>query len=356
MSDIAVRAGENAYELIMNGTLHPDRITTYLGPAVGPRWLVASGFDLTLLSSGVLGNRRPVQLIGSSAGALRFAAWIQPEPEKRYYQLLNSYISMVLTQKDTPQNILGTLQWVIDSYVEDSAVPFALANKKYRLSIIAARAKYLAASEMKLIQAFGLATAFALNACKPSWLSAMFQRVVFHSGTMPPPMCLNGDFVGIALPLNEANFKSALLASSAVPLAVAGVKNIFGAPRGVYRDGGLVDYHLNQHYGGTGKGEIALMFHHEARLIPSWLDRRLVYRGPSTTMTKNLLMIHPTEEFVKRLPGGRIPTREDFHEYAAHPPERMKRWWEVVRASEHLGEEFLELLQGDKLRDAVIKL
>ena len=55
--NIRVRAGKRAYELIRAGGFSPDRIATYFGPAGGPRWLVASGFDLTLLREGLLGRR-----------------------------------------------------------------------------------------------------------------------------------------------------------------------------------------------------------------------------------------------------------------------------------------------------------
>ncbi|MCK9273666.1 MAG: hypothetical protein M0P57_01080 [Syntrophales bacterium] len=356
MFHIGIRAGENVYKMIMNDGVQPDSILTYIGPAVGPRWLVASGFDLSLLNSGMLGNKYPVQLIGASAGALRFAAWVQPEPEKSYMELINSYISMIFGRKESSKSILDTLQWLIDSYIEDGAIPFALANRRYRLSVITARAKHLAASEVRLFQFLGLAFAGSLNVFNPMGLNAFFQRILFHSGALPPPSCMNGSFSGLAVALNEANFKSALLASSAVPLAAAGVRNIFGAPRGIYRDGGMVDYHFNQNYGRKGKSDVVLMFHHEARLIPSWFDRYLKYRKPSSSMTENLLLIHPTEDFVKRLPGGKIPTRRDFYEFADNPPERIKRWKDVVRESEHLGEEFIELLQANKLKEVTVRI
>ena len=56
MNEICIRAGENVYEVIQDGGFDFDRVTTYVGAASGPRWLVASGFDLSLLENGVLGN------------------------------------------------------------------------------------------------------------------------------------------------------------------------------------------------------------------------------------------------------------------------------------------------------------
>ena len=90
MERLFIRAGKRALEMIRDGGFRLDRVTTYVGPAVGPRWLVASGVDLALLRNGKLGSKsRPVLLTGASAGAWRFAAWLQPEPEKSYRRLLD---------------------------------------------------------------------------------------------------------------------------------------------------------------------------------------------------------------------------------------------------------------------------
>ena len=102
MDNIRVKAGRLAYELIRAGGFSLDRIGTYFGPAGGPRWLVASGFDLTLLKDGLLGRTRPVCLVGASAGAWRFAAWLQPEAIKSYRALMEAYISATYGRKDTP--------------------------------------------------------------------------------------------------------------------------------------------------------------------------------------------------------------------------------------------------------------
>ncbi len=105
MERLCIRAGKRALEMIRDGGFRLDRVTTYVGPAVGPRWLVASGFDLTLLRNGKLGSKsRPVLLTGASAGAWRFAAWLQPEPEKSYRRLLDAYIGIPFDRRSTPSS------------------------------------------------------------------------------------------------------------------------------------------------------------------------------------------------------------------------------------------------------------
>ena len=355
MGEICIRAGENVYEVIQDGGFDFDRVTTYVGAASGPRWLIASGFDLSLLENEVLGNNLPVVLAGSSAGAMRFAAWVHPEPEKSYRRLIDAYISINFTRKDKPGEILQSLRELIDSYIDDEAIPFALAGRRYRLAIITARAKKLASSDVKWLQMLAIGTGFFFSAVNRRLIHKFFQRVVFHNSPIPPPFCLDNDFRGQAIALNKVNFKHALLASSAIPLAVAGVRNIYGAPNGTYRDGGLTDYQLNQKYAGED-GAITLMFNHQKRIIPAWLDKGLKFRRPQERYLKDLLMVYPSDDFMRKLPYGRVPDRGDFKRYVNNPSGRMRTWRQAVETSKHLGEEFLELVESGKLRDVVKKV
>jgi len=353
--DIAVKAGKNIIGKIRDGAFQPDRITTYVGPGAGPRWLVAGGFDLTLLREGILGRKRPVVLAGASAGALRFAAWVQPEAERCYRTLMDDYISLTFDDRDNRRTVGGKILDLIDRFVENDAIPFALAHKRYRLNVITARARKMAALEPAPFQGTGLVLAFLSNAVHRSWLRLFFERVLFYTGPIPPRFVFRKGFRGRAVPLSAANFKHALLASSAIPLAVSGVKDLFGAPAGVYRDGGLVDYHLNTCYGETEE-DVTLFFSHQEKVVPTWLDKRLSHRTPRKEVLENVLMVHPTEEFVGRLPGGKVPDREDFRTFWKDPAARIARWRQAVDQSSRFGEDFLELAASGKLREVVTPL
>ncbi len=353
--DIAVKAGEKIIERIRDGGFRPDRIAAYVGPGAGPRWLVSAGFDLTLLREGTLGRKRPVVLSGASAGALRFAAWVQPEAEKCYRALMDGYIGLTFDDRDNRKSVGRKILDLIDGFVENDAIPFALAHKRYRLNVVTARARRLAAREMAPLQGTGLLFASLLNAVHRSWLRFCFERVVFFTGPIPPRYAFRKGFRGRTVPLNAANYKLALLASSAIPLAVSGVRNPFGAPPGVYRDGGLVDYHLNTRFGETDE-DVTLFFSHQGRIVPTWLDKRLSYRRPRKEALENVLMIHPTEAFVEALPGGRVPEREDFRTFWKDPGQRMENWRRAVEMSSRFGENFLELVESGKIREIVTPL
>lgn len=355
MNSLRLKAGKEVYGIIKDGGFNLDMVATYFAPAGGPRWLIASGFDLTLLTSGRLGRNKPVLLVGASAGAWRLAAWLQPEAETSYRNLIEAYIAMPYGRKDRPADVLHSLANVINAYLEEDALSFALDNKQYRLAVITARAKHLIVSDMRWLQWCGLGFCFLLNCLNRSYLYHAVERVVFYMGAKPPPFCFQSGFRGKFVSLNEVNFRHAVLASGAIPLVVAGVRDIYGAPAGVYRDGGLIDYHLTHRYG-AGAGEVTLFFHHQERIIPGWLDKKLASRKPTAHHLSNVLMVYPAPEFVAKLPGGRVPDRTDFAMFIKEPEKRRGNWRQAVDLAAPLGEEFLELIDSGKIREVTEEL
>jgi hypothetical protein len=353
--DLIIKAGKNTLPIIRDGGFDWNRITTYYGSASGPRWLVTSGFDLSLLREGCLGRNRSLLLAGASSGAWRFAAWPQPEPEKSYLDLRQAYIETEYRRNDTPRSVRQLLMRIVDQYVEEDAIPFALQNKQYRLAIISARARHLTASEKTWLQKIGLGLCFTGNLAFARTIQLFFERVIFYTGPKPPSFCLNGAFSGRYIPLNKFNFKHAVLSSGAIPLVVAGVKDIFGAPRGIYRDGGLVDYHINEIYTNY-PDEITLFFHHQPQIKPTWMDKNLKSRRSPAHLLDNVLMVYPTPTFVSTLPDAKIPDRTDFVTYVDDQAQRIRNWQQAVEQSAHLGEEFMELVASGRIRNAVLPL
>jgi len=355
MSRLRIKAGKKAYEIIKDGGFNFDAVSAYFGAAVGPRWLVASGFDQTLLTRNLLGRTRAAHLIGSSAGAWRFAAWLQPQAVESYRKFLNAYVSVGFTRKDTPVTILEKFTDIMNAYIEDDALPFALANKRYRLSVITSRSRGPVASEKHLLQKSALAFCYLLNFFSRNNLYYFADRIVFYNGSKPPPFCLQPQFRGGYVRINETNFKYAVMASGAIPLVVAGVKNIFGAPRGVYRDGGLIDYHLSHQFAAR-ENELVLFFHHQERIIPGWLDKKIKRRIPDDETLNNVVMVFPSQSFIDKLPGEKVPDRDDFLTFMDNNKQRIQNWNKAVELSAPLGEDFLELIESGRIRDMVEKM
>jgi hypothetical protein len=145
------------------------------------------------------------------------------------------------------------------------------------------------------------------------------------------------------------------LASGSIPLVIDGVNDIYGAPRGVYRDGGLIDYHLTQQFAAK-ENEIVLFFHHQERIIPGWLDKKIENREPEPYALNNVLMVFPSQSFIESLPGGKVPDRTDLVTFINDQETRINNWRKAVELSAPLGEDFLELVGSGKIRDVVEKL
>jgi len=78
------------------------------------------------------------------------------------------------------------------------------------------------------------------------------------------------------------------------------------------------------------------------------MDKGLKMRRPEEGFIDNLLMVHPTIDFLLKLPGGRVPDRTDFETYIDDNSTRRRRWKMAAQIFAPLGEEFLELVNSGK--------
>ncbi len=214
------------------------------------------------------------------------------------------------------------------------------------------RCRPLTASARPWVQHAGFALSYLLNIANPATLHAFGERVIFYNGPKPPSFCLRSEFKGTFIKLSATNFRAAILASGAIPVVVAGVRDIYGAPTGVYRDGGFFDYHLTHRYT-EREDEVTLFFNHQERIIPGWMDKKRLKRKPSEEILDNVLMVYPSETFVQGLPDGKVPDRDDITAFIDDPEARIRNWWQAVRQSAHFGEEFLELVESGRIRQVV---
>ncbi len=85
----------------------------------------------------------------------------------------------------------------------------------------------------------------------------------------------NDDFATHYQALNEQNVASWLLASASIPGVMSAIRDIPDAPVGSYRDGGLIDYHLDLPFQSQG---IVLYPHFTDSITPGWFDKMLKNR------------------------------------------------------------------------------
>lgn len=350
--NLRFRAGPIAARHIQKNGLNVEDICCVAGAAGGPKWLTLAGIDRWLFPHWLAKRNQPLPLIGSSAGAWRMAAACAAN-DRTLDELTSSYIEQQYDGVPSPEEISETAADILDDFLEaDHTSAALLEHPIFRLNIITAKCSGGMASDNTNRQKIsGLAAATANLLGRPL-LRRWFQRVVFHDPRQlnaHPPIEFQDAFGNTQISLTQNNIKSALLASGSIPLVMKGVHNPDGAPPGLYRDGGVIDYHMDLAIKPT-EG-IILLPHFSPKVVPGWLDKMLPWRKPQHL--QNTLLIHPSEEFIQSLPNQKIPDRNDFKLYFGRDDERIKDWYSVVEKSKALGEELEYVLNQQKIDDVL---
>ncbi len=342
--NLTVRAGRAARALLAERGFDRDLFGTMIGASGGPKWLVLSRLDRVLHEKLLRDRSRPIELVGSSIGSFRHACHGQADPLSAFDRFEDAYIEQAYEREPTPAEVTTQSRRILDLMLGEQGREEVAGNTLLRSNIIAVRSRPGVRSERRLPLALGLGAAAALNACSRDALGAFFERIVF--GPCRPAMRFDG-FGTHEVELTAGNVACALTASGSIPLVMEGVRGIEGAPSGVYRDGGIIDYHFDFRFGAP-EGLI-LYPHFFDRITPGWFDKSLRYRRPRSSDLDRVVMIAPSERFVAALPGGRVPDRNDFREYPTQ--DRIRIWRGVVDACGSLADELAELIDRGTLAE-----
>jgi hypothetical protein len=346
-------AGTKALRAISRGGLSPGMVKTVLGAAGGPKWLVLHGLDRAIFLSWFRERAEPLFLLGSSIGAWRFATVSQNDPSEALGRFLSAYTAQHYSLNLEREEITLECAKILGTLLGNNGIEEILHHPFFRLGVFTARCKWPVASDNKVLLALGLMEAAIYNAFHRAGLRFFFERVLFFDPRNPPPLGETSDVETKKIPLSAGNLKDVLLATGSVPLLMQGVNNIPGAPRGMYRDGGIIDYHFDLPIlpDDDNADGLILFPHYTDRIIPGWFDKRLPWRKPRETNVDRLLLVSPSKQFIERLPYKRIPDRQDFPFFRGRDEERLAYWNEVIEASACLGEEFLDAVETGAVRE-----
>jgi len=340
-------AGPAAYREIRDIGFTIDRIGTLAGASGGAKWLVLSQLDRVVARRVLPHLQTPVHTIGTSIGAWRLACYGQQNPLAAIDRFESAYLTQTYTEKPDREEITARTSEILDYVLGENGVKEILSNPRLRMHIMTVRCRGPLATENRLGLALGLASVATMNIVSRKVLGAFFERVLFHDNREGHPF---DDLEGFPLrevELSEANLKDAILATGSIPLVLSGIKDIAGAPRGMYRDGGVIDYHLDFPHSAPQK--LALYLHFYNYLKPGWFDKRLSWRQVGVANTDRTILISPSPEFVARLPNGKIPDRTDFT--ALSPEARTRAWRGTVDACRELADELEDVLENDRLAE-----
>ncbi|SLM32570.1 conserved hypothetical protein [Desulfamplus magnetovallimortis] len=385
-------AGEKAFSVIRERGLTQDMVNVVSGAAGGPKWLIMGALDRFLFGEWFQKRSEPLFLAGSSAGAWRFAAVSQKKPVKAIKRLTHAYVNQWYPARPSMERVDSECKKIIDSFIDKSALTEIFNHPFCRPAFFSVHSKWPVQSDNKVILSAGMAGAAIVNLFDRNLLKHFFTRTLFYHPSDTPPFYNMNDMPMQRVALTSDNFKKALLSSGSIPLLMPGVGGISGAVDGIYRDGGVIDYHLDIPFSGYLKSDqifrraknnpvsrelihneehgqllsdlsrlnkisaseqVVLFPHYTDRVVPGWLDKGLPWRKPHREYFSNVLMIVPSRKFLNMLPGKKIPDRGDFSLFKGKNRKRIEQWNIALKYSEILGEELCRIFNSGTLRSII---
>lgn len=342
MNALRLIAGKTARARIEENGLTPDLVRLVVGASGGPKWLVLRGLDQFIFGDWLKEAKAPIDMVGSSIGAWRMTMASHPDAASMFRQFEDAYFGYRKEDGATPEAVTKASYRILKQVMGPDVCQAIVGNKARNLNIVAVRCLGATGSQSRFLEGASILGAAAANAVSRDLLGNFYQRAVFHTGNGVACSDAWAGFGRVDVPLTAGALHDALMASGSIPFVVEAVRDIMGAPKGVYRDGGVIDYHFEVpwHY----DSGIVLYPHFYGHLVPGWFDKSRLSRRVKGAVLSEQLILAPSDEFVAGLPGGRIPDRKNFVDM--EDSERLPYWRTVVEQSHRLADEFAELCQN----------
>ena len=361
MRALEIHAGPGALKHLREHGLLPQHVRAIPAAAGGPKGLVLNPLDRYLFGEWLAGSTHTLHLLGASIGAWRMATACLDDPAAAFAQMAHDYIHQ--TYEHAPGKA-PTARHVSEVFGATLAERFGgreaqvLSHPRYRLHVFTSRGRHLLRREGRALSRIstplGYLGAFASNAISRRAMGAWLERVIFSDPRDALPLHLH-DYRTHTVALTAANLQPSVLASCSIPFWLDAVHDIPGAPAGAYWDGGITDYHLHLNYASMNHvmapeqgGEIGLVLypHFQKTIIPGWLDKVFKHRHRATVHLENVVILSPSAQWVRMLPGGKLPDRGDFKHYGDDLAGRAAAWTRAVQESERLRDEFSAWVGG----------
>ncbi len=349
LDNISICAGRRAIEIIRDEGLDLSRVKVLAGASGSAKFLVLTGIDRVLIS--LFKNRTdPLYLIGTSIGAFRMAAFCQKDPLAAIGTLEKEYIAQQYNLRPTREEVSLETKRILDAYIDDKEIADILNHPFMKIGFLSNKCKGFLKHDHLFLQWLGLTLAAGVNLLSRNRLGHFLERALFCGPGTPPPFASMDQFPMNRYDLTPSNFKSALLSSGSIPAAMEGVCDIEGAP-GLFRDGGILDYHLDIPFLPNSDG-LVLYPHFYEKITPGWFDKGL-HRKPAPRHMENVVLVAPSKKFVNHLPFRKIPDRKDFTTFKGKDEQRRTYWRIVLEKNVLLGDQFFEAVQSGKIRQIV---
>lgn len=355
MKALQIHAGPRALAHLREQGLRPADVHAIPGAAGGPKGLVLNPLDQYLFGEWLAGTNHPVHLMGASIGAWRMASACLDNPVQALDRLGRDYIAQDYPhepgRRPTPTQVTTAFGDKLTEHFGGRERE-VLEHPRYRLHVFTSRGRHVLRREgrafSKVTTPLAYLGAFATNAVSRRAMGAWLERVVFSDARDPLPLRML-DYRTHAARLDADNLRLSILASCSIPFWLDAVHDIPGGPRGAYWDGGITDYHLHLDYASMAQG-LTLYPHFQKTVIPGWLDKVLRHRHRSSPLLDNVVVLSPRPEWIRTLPNGKLPDRNDFVRYGEDLGARMRAWTQAVAESQRLRDDFAALATGQPVQ------
>jgi hypothetical protein len=78
------------------------------------------------------------------------------------------------------------------------------------------------------------------------------------------------------------------------------------------------------------------------------MDKAWKHRHRASPWLSNVVVLSPNPEWVKTLPNGKLPDRDDFKAYGDDLAGRMRVWRKAIGEAQRLADEFSQQVQADR--------
>jgi hypothetical protein len=347
MRALAVHAGPRALAHLRERGLSPQDVRVIPAAAGGPKGLVLGPLDQFIFGEWLAPTDHTVHLMGASIGAWRMATACLDDPAAAFAQMAHDYIHQDYEHEPGKPPKARHVSEVFGAKLAErlsAHTDRVLDHPRYRLHVFTSRGRHIMRREGRITTPLGYLGAFATNAVSRKAMGGWLERVIFSDPREPLPLHLH-DYRTHTVALDGANLQPSILASCSIPFWLEAVHDIPGAPRGAYWDGGITDYHLHLNYASMAEG-LVLYPHFQKTVIPGWLDKAFKHRHRATERLDNVVVVSPDPEWIKTLPNGKLPDRNDFKHYGDDMASRVKAWTAAVAQSQQLRDEFAAWVGG----------
>lgn len=339
MALLKIKIGRTALQHIREKGLSPSDIRIMPGAAGGPKWIALHGLDEYLMKEWFTDSALPLHLVGSSAGAWRMACHAAPDPQQTLARFLKAYVEQRYEVKPSPSEVSHNMRHIASEIVGSEGSSFITQSAR-QLYILASKTKKSLTSATRLKLNFG--SLFLKNLISREWMHTGLERVIFTNSTRQD-FIKPDSFETSYVRLTPQNLLSAIRSSGTIPFIMNAVDDIQEV-QGQLWDGALIDYHLGLNYKPEG---LILFPHFTDEIIPGWFDKKTRRRYTGESMDR-MIMISPTQKFIKSLPDAKLPDQDDFTTYLNDNDKRIRHWYEVADRSKALAAELDACWRNDR--------